>query len=302
VRRIAASLDRAPAPGTLQTALAATLKDPELRIAYWLESSARHVDAWGVPVVPPPPSPGRSMTRLLSGRRTIAVVSHATGALEDAAQLGPTVRLGLDNERLQAELLGRLDELRSSRTRIIATSDATRQQLERNLHDGVQQRLLSLVYEIRLAQRSSTNEGDTVGTTLLDRALAETDAAIDELRMLAHGLYPAILAESGLLAAVQDLADTSPFPVEVTGSGTRVPSAVEAAGYFAVTEALNATGPPTPAHAEVEIDQAPDRLRLTVSLGETPARATAATLDGVGALGGHVSIESNQLIVEIPCA
>ncbi len=301
VQRIAASLDRAPAPGTLQTALAATLKDPELRIAYWLESSARHVDAWGTPVVPPPPSPGRSTTRLLSGRRTIAVVSHATGALEDAAQLGPTVRLGLDNERLQAELLGRLAELRSSRTRIVATSDAARQRLERDLHDGVQQRLLSLVYEIRLARRSTANEGDAAGTALMDRALVETDAAIDELRTLAHGLYPAILAESGLLAAVQDLADTSPFPVEVAGNDVRVPSAVEAAGYFAATEALHAAGPPMPDHATVEIDQA-DRLLVTISVGGVPARTTTAMLDRVGALGGHVWIESNQLIVEIPCA
>lgn len=302
VQLIAASFDRAPAPGTLQTALATTLKDPELRIAYWLEASAQHVDAWGAPVVLPPPGAGRSTTRLLSGSRTIAVISHATGVLGDATQLGPTLRLGLDNERLQAELLGRLAELRSSRTRIVATADAARQRLERDLHDGVQQRLLSLVYDIRRARQTAAREGDHVGTTVLDRALAEIDAAIDELRELAHGLFPVILADSGLVAAVRDLADTSPFPIEVNGGDARVPQAVEAAAYFAAREALEAAGPPAPDYAEVEIDPAPDRLLVTMILGDAPARTTAAMLDRVGALGGQVSIESSRLIVEIPCA
>jgi hypothetical protein len=157
VAQIVANLDDAPAPGSVQAALAHALKDPELRIAYWLPHAGRYVDATGKAVPDPISPPGRFATRLLRDGRTIAVILHADAAGELEAQIGPAVLLGLENERLQADVLAQLEELRSSRVRVVETADAERRALERDLHDGARSR--------RPAARSKSCARSRTGST-----------------------------------------------------------------------------------------------------------------------------------------
>ncbi len=145
----------------------------------------------------------------------------------------------MENERLQAELVAQLGELRASRARIVETAGAERRRLERNLHDGAQQHLLALSYDIRLARAGAAADGDTAAQMTLATAIEETQGALQELRELAHGIYPAVLAEAGLAPALATLADTAPLPVQILRAGDRrYPAPVEAAAYFAVAEAI----------------------------------------------------------------
>jgi signal transduction histidine kinase len=230
VARITASLGQAPPPGSLQAALAQAVGDPKLRIAYWLPDAEHYVDANGRPVAQPVAAPGRAVTTLVRDGRQIAVVAH-TAALPDLErELGAAVRLALENERLQAEVLAQLEDLRASRVRIVETGDAERRRLERDLHDGAQQRLLALSYDLRLARASAQADGDNQTGSLLTQATGQAQAALDELRELAHGIYPAILTEAGLAPALATLADAAPLPVEiVAATDARYPAAVETA-------------------------------------------------------------------------
>jgi hypothetical protein len=143
VSRVVATLAEAPSAGALQTALAQVVGDPELRVAY-LRQGGGWTDAQGRAIPEPTNRPNRILTRLSRDGRTIAVVSHAGGVPDLERHLGPSVLLGLENERLQAEVLARLEELRVSRARIVETADLERRRLERDLHDGAQQLLLAL--------------------------------------------------------------------------------------------------------------------------------------------------------------
>jgi signal transduction histidine kinase len=209
VAQIATSLGQAPPPGSLRAALAKAVGDPELQIAYWLPDAQRYVDAKGRPVAEPVAGPGRAITALVRDGRRIAVVSH-TAALPDLErELGAAVRLALENERLQAEALAQLDQLRASRVRIVETGDTERRRLERDLHDGAQQRLLALSYDLRLARAQTQADDDSQTRSLLTQATDQAQAALSELRELAHGIYPAILAEAGLTPALASLVDTA---------------------------------------------------------------------------------------------
>jgi signal transduction histidine kinase len=304
VARIATSLGQAPPPGSLQTALARAVGDPELRIAYWLPDAQRHVDANGRPVAEPVAAPGRVITALVRDGRRIAVVAH-TAALPDLErEIGAAVRLALENERLQAEVLAQLDDLRASRVRIVETGDAERRRLERNLHDGAQQRLLALSYDIRLARASAQADHDTQTGSLLTEATSQTQVTLAELREVAQGIYPAILAEAGLAAALATLADAAPLPVEL-GDATegRYPAAVETAAYLLVAEALEDAAARGASHAAVSAVQNGGRLVVTVEDDGTRRTSAMVNLaDRVGALDGRLAVEPTQLRAEIPCA
>ena len=173
VAQITANLGQAPPPGSLQAALAQAVDDPELRIAYWLPDSQRYVDAEGRPVAEPAIRPGRTLTTLVREGRKIAVVSHTAAVPDLERAMGAAVRLALENERLQAEMLAHLDQLRASRVRIVETGDAERRQLERNLHDGAQQRLLALSYDLRLARAQAQADDDAPTGSLLTEVTGE---------------------------------------------------------------------------------------------------------------------------------
>jgi signal transduction histidine kinase len=304
IARIAVNLDEAPAPGSLQTALAEALHDPELRIAYWLPGMQRHVDTSGRAVLEPAATPDRAVTRVIRDGRTVAAISHTGAAPVLDRHIGPAIALGLENDRLQAELLAQLGELRASRARIVETAGAERRRLERDLHDGAQQRLLALSYDIRLARASAEADGDTAAQMTLATAVEQTGAALEELRELAHGIYPAVLAEAGVGAALDTLADTAPLPVQILrADDRRYPAPVEAAAYFTVTEAIDDAARRGADRAVVTVDHQGGQLVVTVEDNGTGRDAPMVTLtDRVGALGGSLYLKETVCRAEIPCA
>jgi signal transduction histidine kinase len=303
VARIATSLGQAPAPGSLQAALAQAVGDPDLEIAYWLPAAQHYVDANGQPIAQPIAGPGRAATALVRDGRQIAVISH-TAALPDLErELGAAVRLALENERLQAEVLAQLEDLRASRVRIVETGDAERRRLERDLHDGAQQRLLALSYDLRLARAQAAADGDSQIGSLLTQATGQAQAALDELRELAHGIYPAILTEAGLGPALATLADAAPLPVEVRDAAQgRYPAAVETAAYLLVTEALDDAAGRDASHATVSVARDGGRLVVTVEDDGTDRTSAMVELaDRVGALDGQLTVEPRRLRAELSC-
>ena len=204
VARVARELGEAPAPGELRQALAAALGDHGIEVLYPRAGSGELIDADGR--IAAEPAPGRAVARITRRRRPLALVLHDRALLDEQElepALGSAARLAVENEALRAELLAQVRELRASRTRIVAAGDAERRRLERNLHDGAQQQLLALSYDLRLARAG----GDAALVGLLDAAGEETTAALEELRELAHGIFPAILGEAGLAPALATLAD-----------------------------------------------------------------------------------------------
>ncbi len=304
VARIITSLGQAPPPGSLQAAIARAVGDPELKIVYWLPDSQRHVDANGRLAAAPVAAPGRAVTVLVRDDRRIAVVSH-TAALPDLErEIGAAGRLALENERLQAEALAQLEQLRASRVRIVETGDAERRRLERNLHDGAQQQLLALSYDIRLARTAAQADGDAPTGSLLTRAVDQALVVLGELRALAHGIYPAILAEAGLSAALVTLAEGAPLPVEIHAAvERRYPEGVETAAYLLVAEALDDAARRDASHTTVSV--VGDGGRLVVTVDDDGRDRTAAMVqlaDRVGAADGRLTVEPTRLRAELPCA
>jgi signal transduction histidine kinase len=304
VARIVANLGEVPAPGSLESGLARAVGDSELRIAYWLPESERFVDASGNTIAEPATEPGRLLTTLVRDDRRIAVVSH-TAALPDLQrEIGTAVRLGLENERLQATVLAHLEELRASRARIVETGDAERRRLERDLHDGAQQRLLALSYDIRIVLAAATAESDERTASIMQDALDQAQDALQELRDLAHGIYPAILVEAGLTPALKTLADAAPIAVEIhDGAEGRYPAAIEAAAYLVVAEAIDDAAGRGATFATV--DAMLDASRLVVTAeddGSQRGSGMVALEDRVRAVGGNLSLEPTRLRAELPCA
>jgi signal transduction histidine kinase len=304
VARIITSLGQAPPPGSLQAAIAQAVGDPELKIAYWLPDSQRHVDANGALAAAPVAAPGRAVTVLVRDGRRIAVVSHTAAVPNLEREIGAAVRLALENERLRAEALAQLEQLRASRVRIVETGDAERRRLERDLHDGAQQRLLALSYDIRLARTYAQADGDAPTGSLLTQAIDQAQAALGELRALAHGIYPAILAEAGLAAALATLADAAPLPVEIRAAAEgRYPDRVETAAYLLVAEAVDDAAGRDASHTTVSV--VGDGGRLVVTVEDDGRDRTAAMVqlaDRVGAADGRLTVEPTRLRAELPCA
>ena len=143
------------------------------------------------------------------------------------------------NQELQAEVLRQLEQVRESRARIVAAADEARQKVERDLHDGAQQRLVSLALGLRLAEVRLGEGGDPLLRETLSNMANDISGAIEELRELAQGLHPRLLEDEGLAAALESLAMRSPVPVTLDQvPDGRLPAAVEAAAYFLVAEAL----------------------------------------------------------------
>jgi signal transduction histidine kinase len=247
------------------------------------------------------------VTPIARGGRTLAVVSHDAALLDGSElehEIGSAARLAIDNERLQAEVLAQLDDLRGSRARIVAAGDAERRRLERNLHDGAQQRLLAVSYDLRLARAAADTGGDAELSGLASRATAEIDGALGELRELAEGIYPAILTEAGLDAALASLADTAPLAVEL-GEITpdRYPAAIESTAYHTVAEAVHDAAARGASFAAVAASRAGDRLIVCVEDdGAGRDGALVHLADRVGALGGSVETGATTLRAELPCA
>ncbi len=316
VEHLVVELAQAPGPGSLEAALARAAGDPSLRIVYRRRHVERYVDGRGRAVSTPSPSAARATTPIVRDGRPVALLEHDQAVLDEAFQdeIGPAIRLAIENERLQAEALAQLIELRESRARIVQAGDAVRRRLERDLHDGAQQRLVALNFALRLALAKLGPEPDArVAVPLADgeRALAEALAAV---RAVANGLFPATLASSGLAYAVEELAELAPIRIAVEAvPDRRLPAPVEAAAYGVIREAVENAALHADASA-VSISAACRANSVVVEAaddgagGADPARGVGLleVADRVGALGGRFTILSpagggTRIQAEIPC-
>jgi signal transduction histidine kinase len=296
-------LGQAPQAGGLREELGRALGDPSVELAYWLPESQRYVDADGRPVDPAWMSSDRALTVVEREGRRVAAIFHDPALLDDVEQVraaGAAAALALENERLEAQLRAKVEQLSVSRARIVESSDAARRRIERDLHDGAQQRLVSLA--LRLAMLESRIDGDPAVLRDLQAARSELDTALVELRELARGIHPSVLSDRGLDAAVDGLARRAPVPVDVEGNaGERLPDAVECAAYFVVAEGLtNVAKYARATHARVNVVREDRRIVVEISDdgvgGADPASGTGlrGLLDRVGALGGTLEVESRD--------
>jgi signal transduction histidine kinase len=306
VSRLATELGEAPSPGTLRETLAAGIGDPGLKVAYWLPGSRRFVDGDGNPVDAPAAGHGRTVTPIVREGRPVGVVVHDAALLDGPGverEIGSAARLAVENERLQAEVLAQLGALRASRTRIVETGDAERRRLERDLHDGAQQGLLALSYELRLARAGAEANGDAELATVLASGVDEADTALGELRELAQGIYPAILTEAGLGAALATLADDAAVAVELGPvTEARHPAAAETTAYVTIAEAIDDAVGRGATLVSVQVAREGDRLVVAVNDDGSPRSAPLVHLaDRIGALGGSLVAGPRDLRAEIPC-
>ena len=220
--------------------LADALGDPSLTVAFWRPQRSEYVDACGRPVQPPTGTAGRSATIVRQDGDPLAMIIH-DAALD--AEPGLVVAAGgaalmmLENARLEADLRATVADLRASRARLASAADAGRREIERNLHDGAQQRLVAL--RMRLADAEAQAASDDELRRSLGELGADTEETIDELRSLARGVYPALLVDHGLASALTSVAGRSPQPVHVeTALAGRFAPQIEGAVYFCCLEAI----------------------------------------------------------------
>jgi signal transduction histidine kinase len=298
----------------LESALAATLHDPTLRVGYWMPGQDGYVDAEGEPVERPPTGSGRVMTRVDQEGARLAVLVHDEALLEQPLLVEAAcaaAALALENERLTADLRARVRQLAASRARMLQWGEAERRRIERDLHDGVQQRLLSVAMTLGLAE--ATAERAKAGA-LIGEAKAAVLAALDDLRAVSHGIHPPVLTERGLSGAVKELAAVSPVAVEcVLDMVEPLPPAVESAAYYIVNEALaNVTKHARARRAWVRLARGDGHLLVEVGDdgrgGADPARGSG--LEGLAhraeANGGRLELDSREgkgtvLRVTLPC-
>ena len=235
-------LNNPEADRSLGLALADALGDRSLKLVYWRPSAGHYVTYDGRPVELPEAGSGRAVTEVeREGIRVGAIIHDASLADEPGLvrAVAASAALALENERLEAELRARLDELQTSRSRLVEVSMFERRRLERDLHDGAQQRLVALSLQLGLAKRRLEEGQDGAAGAMLDAARDELARALEELRELARGIHPAVLTDRGLEPALEALAERAPLPVSLDQMpAERLPAPVEAAAYFVVAEAL----------------------------------------------------------------
>ncbi len=229
-------LETAPGHGLtpvwVEDLLGSSLGDPSFALALWAPERNGYVDALGAPFELPAPSVGRSVTRIdREGRPAIALLHDPL--LEDEPEvvdgLGATALMLLENARL-------VEGLQASRARMVASGERERLRLERNLHDGAQQRLMAIRIKLALARE---HVGDAELGAQLDELDSDAAAAVEELRELAHGIYPTVLRERGLAEALKAFVQTTPAPIRIVDRGAgRAASGIEVAVYYCSLEAI----------------------------------------------------------------
>jgi signal transduction histidine kinase len=301
----------------LREALARALGDPSLQLAFWFPPEKHYVDGDGTAVNLPDQDSGRSSTFVARDGQPIAVLLHDP-ALEHNAELVQSVcaaaSLTLENERLQAELRARLLELQASRARLVQATDAERRRIERDLHDGTQQRLVSIAMSLGLLETKLPDQAKAAQPLVREtrEALA---LALAELRELTHGINPPLLTERGLPAALDELCRRAALPTRLNATiDRRLPDQIETAAYFMVSEAL--TNAAKHSHgSEIRIFASYRGQRLTIEIGDDGIGSATATggsglrglADRIEALGGRFTVSSppgrgTTLRAEIPCA
>ena len=304
MQRLATSVRAHPRPDDLRRALAEAFDDPSLDIAYWLEDgTGRWVDAAGLEVAPPVATPRRAVTDVSDGDRRVAAILHDPALRDDAAfteTASAYALMTLDNHRLTVQTTSLLREVRESRARIQSSADDERRRIEHDLHDGAQQRLVALRIKLELAAERS---GDNGGTAEMLRGLGnDVEEALDEVRSLARGIYPAQLADRGLVEALRSAALRSALPTTVLAAGIRrYPREIESAAYFCCLEALQNAAKHAHDATAVVVELSDDgTLSFEVrddGAGFDPSTVTGGVgftsmRDRVAAVGGEVTIRS----------
>jgi signal transduction histidine kinase len=317
VADLVVELEKPRAASELRDAIARTLADPTVAVAYWLPDEQRYVDIAGRPVALPRGDDRRAATLVEREGHRVAAILHDEALCDDPELLravSAAAALALDNARLQAELRARLDELKASRQRIVEAADSERRRIERNLHDATQQRLTSVTLALGLAesQLSSDPEGAQRSLAQAKETLA---SALADLRDLSQGIHPSVLTAGGLEPALADLAYTAPLPVRISADlNGRLPEQVEAGAYYLIAEALaNVAKHAQASRAAVTV--ARERGGLSVSIrddgvGGADARRGSGLrglVDRVQALEGTFELESapgrgTEIRAWIPCA
>ena len=287
----------APAGRGVRDALARALGDPTLTVAYRSVTSGDWIDAEGRRV-------GLDQAEATTALGDVACLTHRRGTLQDAELVRDIARAALpalEHERLQAELRSQLGELRESRARIAEAGDAERRRLERDLHDGAQQRMVALALDVRLARRRLSRVTPDFDADL-EKVEDDLRLAVAELRDVAHGLHPHTLQESGLTAALLALAEGDTRLAIEALPEERAGSAAEFAAYQVIAETLRRVP-----DGDVEVRGSCDGEQLVVEVRADRAPTSVVFLeDRIGALDGHLVVEPNGtrtiLRAELPCA
>jgi len=301
--RLAVGIRHDPHPEELRELIAKALNDPSVELAYRDPGAPTGwVDGDGEPIPPPRDGPGRCCTAIVADGRPVAAIVH-DDVLADQRSFVQTVGAYAltweDNHRLAARVDESLRELRESRARILAAADDERRRIERDLHDGGQQRLVALRIRLELADEAM-RQSPARARRMLQQLGTEVDAALDELRSLAAGVYPSLLADRGLTDALRSAALRSPVPVSVAVNGEdRYGQDVEAAVYFCCLEALQNIAKHAPnAHAvAISLERNGD-LRFSVSDdgpgfdAEIAGNGLVNMRDRVSAVGGTLEIKT----------
>jgi signal transduction histidine kinase len=304
------------APRELQDALARALGDPKLTLAYWLPRFEGYADLDGQSHDVPSPD-GRSTTLVGRDGAPVAALIHDP-ALDDERQLldavGAAAGIALENARLEAEIAARLEEVKGSRIRVIEAGQDERKRLERDLHDGAQQRLIALSLDLKMLERELVD--NPAALCQLQDAQDEITRSLGELRNVARGLHPAVLSAHGLAIALEQVAALATVPVDLTVDiEERLPEPVEVAVYYVVTESLANVGKHAQATAaSVNLFRAGGEICVVEIVDDGVGGANTergsgirGLADRVEALGGRLRVWTprgggTRVRAEIPCA
>ena len=314
VAELLAELGVNPGPSELQDAVGRALRDPSVTLAYWLPEFGAFADVEGSSFDIEPLN-GRSATPVIRDGARVAMLLHDRGLDDEPRLLSSVVAaigMAIQNAQLQVELRARLQELRGSRVRILEGEQRGRRRLERDLHDGAQQRLIALSLEL-------ADLGDRLAPypellTRVNSAKEEVAASIAELRDLARGIYPAVVSDHGLAVALESLVTRASVPVQLLGvPEDRLPKPVEMAVYFLVSETLaNIAKHARASSAIVEFKRGVENLVVEVRDdgvgGATTENGSGlrGLADRVESLGGRLQIwtpagRGTRIRAEIPC-
>ena len=296
-----------PAPTvSIEQAMRDALGDADLSVAYWIDEPERWVTEDGAPA-----SPSHDAVMLRRRGTLVAAVTFDFAHVErhTATAVLAEAQAEVENARLRAAIARQLVEVRASRTRIVAAQAAERRRIERNLHDGAQQRLLALAFQMRAAEVSQRAEDSQ---RAIEVAVEQLQLAVRELRDLANGLHPTAISDGGLAAALDDLAGRTPVPVRLATTAERFAPEVEEAAWFIACEAVtNAVKHAAPTSVSIRAGRSDGHLELIVEDdGGGGADPTGHGLRGIAdraeAAGGRLTVEDRPgggtvITAELPC-
>ncbi|ABD09479.1 hypothetical protein ThrDRAFT_00040 [Frankia casuarinae] len=314
IAQILATLPMPPTVPAVRDILRTALHDDSAELFLWMPQERRHVDADGATATPPRPGAGRLLVPVTTSSGAPLALISATAAQERNRDL-VTVALqasamALENARLHAAVAAQLDAVRASRARIVEAGLIERRRLERDLHDGVQQRLLALATRLGLA-RTKTSDPDTISA--IEAAREDLHHALQDLRSLARGIHPAMLSQGGLRPALEVVIEPLPVKVEFDIPTVRFEPILEAGAYYTICEALtNTVKHAGAAQVRVTVRCVDGGILIEVTddgkggAVVVEGGGLAGLTDRVRALGGDLSIVSpsgggTRLTASIPC-